>query len=313
MSKKNKLPESLELLLDTMCNTFGAIMFIAISLVIISQVTTKMIRDMQPQEVTEEYLEQMRQRIRALETAVIEEEQKAAEKALAALAMPKEKREKIEKLQAARAENQRLILAISHQVDEKTRMQNELEKTRNEVENTRNEAAQVEVETTQKERALAQMILANQQRKEEMQRRIEQAQKEQANLKKTLENTSPQTLTFSMQVSTSGERQYAICLKNRRLYRVDSGEVEAIRDNEHYGHFSFNGSGHSISENAEGEVRRLLGGVSQGRFVTIWADQASYDVLVILRKYFRSRKIKVNFFYTDDWQCGFGSDNKASY
>ena len=40
MSRKNKLPDSLELLLDTMCNTFGAIMFIAISLVIISQITT---------------------------------------------------------------------------------------------------------------------------------------------------------------------------------------------------------------------------------------------------------------------------------
>ena len=32
--KRNSLPESLELLLDTMCNTFGGVMFIAISMVI---------------------------------------------------------------------------------------------------------------------------------------------------------------------------------------------------------------------------------------------------------------------------------------
>lgn len=312
MSRKNKLPDSLELLLDTMCNTFGAIMFIAISLVIISQVTTKMIRDMQPQEITEEYLKQMRERIRALEDELAVEEQKMAERALAALAMPQKKREKVEKVLDAKAQNQKLILDLSHQVDEKTRMQNELENARNEVENTRNEAAQLEMETTQKERALAQMILANQQRKEEMQRRIEQARKEQANLNRTQENTSPQMLTFSMEIGTTGERQYTICLKNKRLYKVDADEVEVVKDSEEEGHFSFKGNGHLISGNVDGEIRRLLGGVSQGRFVTVFSDQASYDVLVALRKYFRSRRIKMNFNYTNDWKCWFG-EVKASY
>ena len=112
------MPDSLELLLDTMCNTFGAIMFIAISLVIISQISTKMVRDMKPPEVTEEYLEQMRQRMRALEDELAEEEQKMAEKALAALAMPAEKKEKVERLLAAKAENQRLILDLSRQMEE---------------------------------------------------------------------------------------------------------------------------------------------------------------------------------------------------
>ena len=42
MSKKS-LPDSLELLLDTMCNTFGGIMFIAISLILVSQMVSKKI------------------------------------------------------------------------------------------------------------------------------------------------------------------------------------------------------------------------------------------------------------------------------
>ena len=35
MSSKKSLPESMELLLDTMCNTFGGVMFIAISLALL--------------------------------------------------------------------------------------------------------------------------------------------------------------------------------------------------------------------------------------------------------------------------------------
>ena len=54
MARKNHLPDSLELLLDTMCNTFGAIMFIAISIVVISQLSTKAIKEKVPVEITEE-------------------------------------------------------------------------------------------------------------------------------------------------------------------------------------------------------------------------------------------------------------------
>ena len=305
------MPDSLELLLDTMCNTFGAIMFIAISLVIISQISTKMVRDMKPPEITEEYLEQMRQRIRALEEELSEEEQKMAEKALAALSMPAEKKEKVERLLAVKAKNQRLILDLSRQLDEKTKTQNELETAKNVLEDTKTEAKQLEVETTQKERALAQMLLANQQKREELERRIEQTRQEQASLDRKLKNTSPQTLTFAMEVSTAGQREYLVCLRNGRLYKEEADEVEAVRDNETGGHFSFKGSGHPMSGNVEGELRRLLGGVSQGRFVNVFCDQASYDILVAMRKYLRSRKIKMAFFYTNDWKYSYG-DVKAS-
>ena len=313
MSKKNQLPDSLELLLDTMCNTFGAIMFIAIALVIISQISTKMVRDMKPPEVTEEYLEQLRQKIRSLEAAVIEEEQKVAERALASLSMPKEKRDKIEKLQATKAENQRLMLNLSHQVDEKTRMRAELDKTQSELENTKNEGTQLEVETTQKERVLAQMLLANQKRKEELERRIEEERQKQAILTKKLKNTTPRMLTFSMELSTAGERQYTICLRNGRLYREDKNEVSVVRDNNREGHFSFRGSGHAMTDNTEGEIRRLLGSVTQGNYVNIFCDKDSYDILVAIRKYFRSRRIKVTFSYADDWKCWFVDNVKASY
>ena len=41
MSQKRDLESSLELLLDTMCNSFGGVMFIAISLIIVLSMTSK--------------------------------------------------------------------------------------------------------------------------------------------------------------------------------------------------------------------------------------------------------------------------------
>ena len=71
MARKNHLPDSLELLLDTMCNTFGAIMFIAISIVVISQLSTKAIKEKAPVEITEEYLEELREKVRELEEELV--------------------------------------------------------------------------------------------------------------------------------------------------------------------------------------------------------------------------------------------------
>ena len=74
MRRKNKLPDSLELLLDTMCNTFGAIMFIAISLVIISQFSIKAVKAKKPLNIDEEHLGKMRRQVRDLNQTLAEEE-----------------------------------------------------------------------------------------------------------------------------------------------------------------------------------------------------------------------------------------------
>ena len=54
MGFKKNLPDSLELLLDTMCNTFGGIMFIAISLVVLSQLVTQQQKAMSEEDISKQ-------------------------------------------------------------------------------------------------------------------------------------------------------------------------------------------------------------------------------------------------------------------
>ena len=313
MSRKNKLPDSLELLLDTMCNTFGAIMFIAISLVIISQITTKLVREMQPQEVTEEYLEQLRRKVLDLQNEVAEEERKMAARALAVLGMPKEKKEKVERLLAAKSDNQRLVLELAQQHNAEESLTSDKEKLADEKEKLNESIHQIEVETTQKEHILKQTLQMNQQKKEELEKSIADKTSENSNLESRLEHTPKQTLTFSMEVDTGSARQYTICLKNGRLFREELGEVVAVRDVGNSGHFAFKGAGNVISGNENVALNNLLGGIRQDRFVSIFSDQASYDSLVVLRKYLRSRRLKVNFNHTENYVISFGGGVKASY
>ena len=313
MSKKNKLPDSLELLLDTMCNTFGAIMFIAISLVIISQVSTKLVREKNPQEITEDYLEQMRSKVHELQGAVAEAELEVAKRALEALGMPKEKKEKVEKLLEMKSDSQRLVLDLSQLQGEEDVLAEPIEALGDEKEKIDDDINQIEVETANKERTLAQILLMNQKRKDDLERKVAEKQRENTNLENTLENTQKQMLTFSMEVSTGSERQYTICLRNGRLYREDNGEIEAVRDYGDKGHFVFKGSGNAISGNSEAAMRSLLGRVGRDRFVTIFSDQASYDSLVVLRKYLRSCRVKANFHHTENFAISYTSGVKASY
>ena len=45
MSARNSLPDSLELLLDTMCNTFGGVMFITLSLALLLCLSNKLVNE----------------------------------------------------------------------------------------------------------------------------------------------------------------------------------------------------------------------------------------------------------------------------
>lgn len=69
MSAKHSLPDSLELLLDTMCNTFGGVMFITLSLALLLCLSNKLVNENSVQEPDPDELQRVRQ-----ETARLEEE-----------------------------------------------------------------------------------------------------------------------------------------------------------------------------------------------------------------------------------------------
>ncbi|MCR4575218.1 MAG: hypothetical protein K5787_15775 [Lentisphaeria bacterium] len=315
MTKKNHLPDSLELLLDTMCNTFGAIMFIAISIVIISQLSTKAIKEKAPVEITEEYLEELREKVQKLEEELEEEERKMNERALDALGMPKEKKEKVEQLLALKNESRKLVLDSAEQRREMEHRTEEIEKTENRIDEIRSEIQQIKDEINQKKKLLVQMKQARDFRKKELQKQIAKIEANIKSLEKEAEEKkSERTLRFSMEVSTAGEFDYTVCLRNRRLYSDGKGEIHPVRDNDQSGHFSLIGNGHIISENSDEEFSHLLTGISQRNYVSIWCDQNSYPILVNLRQYLRKKKIKVRFIYTEDFKFYYTQGNvNASY
>lgn len=74
---RRSLPESLELLLDTMCNTFGGVMFIAISMVVTLMISRQLLTPERQREAEERRLEACRR-----ENARLREQVAAGEKHL---------------------------------------------------------------------------------------------------------------------------------------------------------------------------------------------------------------------------------------
>ena len=312
MSKKNNLPESLELLLDTMCNTFGAIMFIAISLVVISQIVTKIVLEKQPQKINEAILEKMRNEVCTLEKSIVDLENEQAKKALITLGLPKDKRDVAEKLLALKTENQKSILELKEQQFAQKVEGKKLEELQLETMSNKAEVRQIEIECKEKERALAQMLLSQQQNKEELSMNIEQVQQEITALNKHAAKKPPVMLTFSMEEDTSGLEQYVICLKKGRLYREKKGEVIGVRDTMYEGHLRFKGQGNRFSEEDSQELARLLSGLTRNHFANVFCDEASYASLVALRKFIRSQGIKMHIIQTEEFVFALG-EVKASY
>ena len=95
---KQKLPESLELLLDTMCNTFGGIMFIALSLIIISQIVSKNLNETSPEKRDKETIERLERSIAALQQEISDLKLARTEDSFGELSLSGEQKEYIRKI-----------------------------------------------------------------------------------------------------------------------------------------------------------------------------------------------------------------------
>ena len=311
MRRKNKLPDSLELLLDTMCNTFGAIMFIAISLVIISQFSIKAVKAKKPLDINEEHLGKMRRQVRDLNQTLAEEEQKRAARALAAMGMPESKRNIVDKLLGAKQQNQNLLMDLAQQRAEMDKLEGEAEKSRQALLDLQADKQQLEQELEQVKRTHQQLTENQQARRKDLEKQIGEQQQELETLQKKLDKTKGTTLAFSMETSSGDLSQYVVCLKNGLLYREKRKEVRVMRLG-NVGKLVFE-KGNVIPRDAEPTLRRLLGEVDKSNFLTVFCDRRSYWILVETRKYMRQRGIKMNFNYTEEFVISFGGEIKTSF
>ena len=203
---RRSLPESLELLLDTMCNTFGGVMFIAISMVITLMLSQQKLT---PEKQREEEMRRLEDRKR--ENLRLNKRIAELEKRLAQL-----KIEAGKKSPAAGADLAAAVAKLEQERDDLTRKRERLAgelrilDTQSKKLKTDNDRLEVELEKNSRESA---------RRKEKLDQENQKLTDELAALRGTLANTPVKRINFARNERTS-KSPYILIVKNDRLYRA---------------------------------------------------------------------------------------------
>ena len=293
MSKKHSLPESLELLLDTMCNTFGGIMFIAISLIIISQLVSKDIRSKTPEEINKEEIARLERNIVKLRNDIVKLKQQALDARFNVSDLSPEKSAALKKLHAAAKAN--LLL------------QDELDKTHH---NSTVTAARLRKSQQECRDAAGSVSKERQlQRRESMKlEAVKRQNSRQINrLQRDLQAVVPKTFTFAVEAVTS-LRAYWIIIHRNRVYRMDnSDECERVATGERSFRIVPKGGGIPLAKEGDAAMERIFGSVDKGLyFVCIVSDEESFAALKQLRYYLRKKGFKVQWGVDGEYSFSFG-------
>lgn len=278
MSRKHSLPESLELLLDTMCNTFGGIMFIAISLIIISQLVTKMQKNMTQDEINKKVMEQMQHKMEQLEKEIVKEKNNLLEREKDTVPVSAEAKKLIQQITPLMKKN----YVHEARLDQlKTNVfTNDLIHRRFSEEAQKRKAEFEETKKIQEEKKEA--LVKKQKDLEEM---IKESEKEIA-------ETKPLNLRFSHETVTTLE-PFWIYIKDNKLYSDD--DVIPVELGDNYLTLKFK-SGLSLGEEPETDIKYLLRDCkSSQNFVKIASDCNSASTLIYLKQYLRKHRYKVSW------------------
>lgn len=285
MSKKHNLPDSLELLLDTMCNTFGGIMFIAISLIVISQQVTKSQQEMTDEAINKANMIKMEQNIKNLQQEIIALRQQELEQLLQSKDISPERKEIIKELLAVKDENLKIISDIER-IDIKTAAEQERLKR------LKDEEDELNTKLAEKKRQLKE-------KKAEIAETKRQILEQIAQLEKTLKNLQPKTLRFSREVATD-LKPYWVLLKDNIIYRsgTDSNprkdEVETLEIGNIVQLIPKHGT--SLYDNPEKELDFLFRGIDKDYcFIRLVVDHHSLATLVVIKQYLRNKGFKVSW------------------
>jgi DNA repair exonuclease SbcCD ATPase subunit len=288
MGFKKNLPDSLELLLDTMCNTFGGIMFIAISLVVLSQLVTQQQKAMSQEDISQAAIEQLKKKIEVL----LNENSKLSKLALNVdintAGVSAEKKEAILRMKEAKEKNLVLEDALER-LDIKLQENQELKKHQD---RTIANLTQ-ELEQTKKE------YLAEKQRSQQEKQVLLEKIKE---LREKLANLQQPTLRFARSKATQ-RRPYWVVIQQNKIYRFGDdrnplkGEVE-LKFLKWSNEAQFRPlRGTAVGNAPEEELALLFDKIDKEKyFVSILSDNESFSLLMITRQYLR------NHTYLCDWE-----------
>lgn len=296
--KKQNLPESLELLLDTMCNTFGGIMFIAISLVVISQFTAKKIADDLPAPLDPKAAAELPDKIATLKAEITglqntatkpqsrngidnPQEIKQLEEELASYALNDAKERELREALVAQAK-------IKQELAEEAR---ELARQGAPVPQPTGDNATV-------------MVLQNQ--VAVLTEKLD-AEKKKAAARPT------RAINFAVEKDTNLD-QFIVLIKENQIYRqkenfneVRMEENESINSIRMYPRV---GRGHGFSP---ADCKKIFSAVDNSKYyIDIWIDKESFAALYQLRQWLRQNSFKMRWNVNDGFSFSRGGNGRAS-
>lgn len=290
MAERN-LPDSLELLLDTMCNTFGGVMFITISMVIMVTAVSRMLAGASPAELDQQLLEEERRQIAKLEYEL-------------------EKLEISLKLQESHssgqsAENRAEAERLRNALREAAVRESELEKKFAQLEDVQREIAQLEEACAATEERLRQQTEQMEVELQEQERQNELLRRERESLQEEKSALRPRKIRFAKNEATSLQ-PYTTILAGNSVYRLGSellsgAEVEVVRRGNILTLLPRRGV--PISEEiGKAEFSRLFSGIDPNRFfIRCFMDPDSLDTFVGLRQQFREAGLKLEWVITEEF------------
>jgi len=287
MKKKRTLPESLELLLDTMCNTFGGIMFIAISLIIMSQMLAKSLKDMTTEQYSERLMAQLERQVQVLEQDIVLLQAKIA----------KQK----EKAEAFSPEKKALILQVLDAEQESNRLRADLEQLALKIAAAQEKLKRLLNEEQSKAEELKKLKQKNDAERQVHEKLRQELEREISRQSEQLKAIQPKTLRFAADTQTDLERWFVFAYDNK-LYFMGRNfgnspdvRVETLEQDRVFRVIPVRGT--SLSTDPEKDLDRLFGRIDPSQhYIYLTTDNDSYSTLLVTRRYLRNKGYKV-------WLC----------
>ncbi len=298
----NTLPESLELLLDTMCNTFGGIMFIAIALTIVAQVSNQNIKIHEQEMITPKEREAMHLQMKNLSLEVENSKRKLQEHIMQENLLNPQNRPLIEKLLEQRKNNIAVLNTIALQRAELQKAKETLPKEHAELERLKSSIQQTILENEKFSNALKMRRTMLQEQREKLQQQLNDLEEVVAALQEVIRQGPPkETITFSMETETSA-REYMVLLSNGRFYReprntevtqerfLDFLELKPI------------GKGWEVTPKENQLWQQALTGIDKSYYyVRLVVDGNSFNSFLTIKKFLRQKGYLVTWGYAPNF------------
>ena len=291
--------DSLELLLDTMCNTFGGIIFLAFS-VSLMLFSSKQFQETQPAEIVNE----------AEHTALQQEVQENRNKVKKLESMNQQQARQFKKMKSASQLNQ----------DGVKKLEKTLRKTNTEIDTLAKENKELE----QKIKDDKQQIKDVKKTVQNIHRTIDYLKEKERKLEEEVaelkEKMPPKEKISFTRVTKTSLTPYWIFIDNGKIYPLGTSAT----DNEYVG-TTVSGKviritlkrGIPISKPVSGELISYISGINRYYYFCKFVIKPdSFQDFVVLRRYLRSMKYNVNFTVTTDFTLYYGgnkANNEASF